>query len=93
MSRSRFIRCRREFRLINLHVCVAFSRRATVRSGLPDWLLNWAALVLHFVEEEKEELARQLSQNVAAYTPAAAELEAKGVSCFFSLNINIRDEE
>lgn len=49
---------------------------------LPGWLIKWAALVLEFVELERQLLPAQLLalQLRARYTPLAAAAEAKGVS-------------
>ena len=49
---------------------------------LPDWLTKWAALILEFVEHERQLLPAQLLalQLRARYTPLAAAAEAKGAT-------------
>ena len=50
---------------------------------VPPWLLKWAALVLGFVQQERQLLPAQLLAlrlPLVHYTPLTAAAEAKGVS-------------
>ena len=55
-----------------------FGIKGCVLNGLPEWLVRWSGLVLHYVKYEKEALKNQLV-DVNGLDLAKAELEVKGV--------------